>query len=187
MKTRNQAVARRRLSNPVIRPMNDTRESSTGLLSRNLKIQSILVPIDFSHASKKAVKYAEALARQFNAQITLLHIIEPMPMADFGAYPLALAYDQVLKETKQTLDGFGRREVPAKLLKETHVSVGRPFQEITDAARKLNVDLIVIATHGHTGLTRAILGSTAERVVRYAPCPVLTVRDKESKSARGRL
>ena len=187
MKTKNQTAAKRRLTNPVVRPPHRTRESGIGLLSPKLKIKSILVPTDFSAASKKALKYAEELARQFNAQITLLHVIEPMPMADFGAYPLALSYDPLLKKTKQTLDRFSRREVAENLLKETQVSVGRPFQEITDAARKLKMDLIVIATHGHTGLTRAILGSTAERIVRYAPCPVLTVREKENKSAKDKL
>ena len=108
-------------------------------------------------------------------------------MADFAAYPIALDYDQSLKEAKRTLDGVARREVAENLLKETKVSVGRPFQEITDAARNLKVDLIVIATHGYTGLKHTVLGSTAERVVRYAPCPVLTVREKENKTAKGKL
>jgi nucleotide-binding universal stress UspA family protein len=59
------------------------------------------------------------------------------------------------------------------------VRLGHPYQEITDAARELKVDLIVISTHGYTGLKHVLLGSTAERIVRHAPCPVLTVREKE--------
>jgi len=181
-KTKTTTTARGKRSALAVRSRNRPRKNGTGF---DLKFKSILVPTDFSPASKNALNFAEGLARQFNGQITLLHVIEPVPMADFGAYPVALTHDQLLKETRKTLGDFSHHELAENLLKETRVLVGRPFQEIADAARSLKVDLIVIGTHGHSGFARAILGSTAERVVRYAPCPVLTVRDKEARSRKG--
>ena len=182
MKAKNPStIAKRQRVGSVARPTNRVRENGS---STPVKFKSILVPTDFSPASRMALTYAEGLARQFGAEITLIHVIEPVPMADFGAYPVALTHDQMLKETRQTLHDFSRQEVAEDLLKKTMVLIGRPFQEITDAARNLKVDLIVLGTHGHSGLARAILGSTAERVVRYAPCAVLTVREKEIKSAK---
>lgn len=180
MRTRHQVTA----SLPATIPGAQNRNKPDAGDPAGWRIKNILVPTDFSKASKKALKYAEELARQFNARITILHVVEPMPTADFGAYPIALSQDQLLKEMKRTLDLFSRRKVAKNLLKETKISVGRPFQEITDAARNLKVDLIVIATHGYTGLKHAFLGSTAERVVRHAPCPVLTVREKETKTLK---
>ena len=145
-----------------------------------LKIKEILVPIDFSEPSLKALKYAVAFAEQFGAHVALLHVVEPVVVPDFAYVPLAMDNDRIAAGAKNKLeqmckkDGLGRRLVQKKL-----VRTGSPFREITDTARRLKADLIVIATHGYTGLAHALLGSTAERVVRHAPCPVLTVREKE--------
>ena len=185
MKMKIQTTAKRRLIKKVVRPPARTRESGRRLLPPKLKIKKILVPTDFSSAAKNALAYASDIAKQFGAKITVLHVVEPMPTSDFSAYPLALPLDEMLKENKRSLDRFARHELDEKLLQGTRLSVGRPFREITAAARSLNADLIIIATHGHTGLAHAILGSTAERVVRYSPCPVLTVREKENKSTKG--
>ena len=145
-----------------------------------LGVSSILVPVDFSKESEKALAYAIPLARQVGGRLTLLHVIEPVATPDFdGAFPLALENDKAKRfcegVLKQIVEKF---EIEGSLLEKTLVRNGRPFHEISEAARTLKVDLIVIATHGYTGLKHTLLGSTAERVVRHAPCPVLVVRSR---------
>ena len=83
------------------------------------------------------------------------------------------------KGATERLARLAQEQVPAQFRANTLVRVGKPYHEITSAARELNIDLIVISTHGYTGLKHVVLGSTAERVIRHAPCPVLTVRERE--------
>src|ERR1043165_8168328 len=151
--------------------------SASALSSRG--IREILVPIDFSEPSKKALKYAVALATQFGDQLSLLHVIEPT--AQGFPYPaLALENDQVKATMKRRLEGLGKYETTnPRLIQKAAVTHGRAFQEVVRAARGLQVDLIIMATHGYTGIKHVLLGSTTERVVRYAPCPVLVVREQE--------
>ena len=151
--------------------------SASALSSRG--IREILVPIDFSEPSKKALKYAVAFATQFGAQLILLHVIEPT--AQGFPYPaLALENDQVKATMKRRLEGLGKYETTnPRLIQKAAVTHGRAFQEVVRAARGLQVDLIIMATHGYTGIKHVLLGSTTERVVRYAPCPVLVVREQE--------
>ncbi len=155
--------------------------SATRLVPALLNIQSILVPIDFSPASEKALAYAVPLARQFGAKLTLLHVVEPVATPDFAnSFPLAVENDKVMAKCREHLEGVSRSlEIEPKLIEKTLVRLGRSFHEITEAARTLKVDLIIISTHGYSGLKRALLGSTTERVVRHAPCPVLVVRERE--------
>ncbi len=146
-----------------------------------LSVKSILVPVDFSVASEKALAYAVPFARQFGAKLTLLHVVEPIATPDFAkSFPVALADDQVMAGCKRHLERVvSDLEIKPKLMEKVLVRRGRAFNEIADAARTLKVDLIIISTHGYTGLKHALLGSTAERVVRHAPCPVLVVRPRE--------
>jgi len=110
----------------------------------------------------------------------LLHVVEPIAMPDFANFPLLMENDRVARVFRTKLDLLCKREaIKPRLIEKTLVRFGKPFQEICDAARGLKVDLIVISTHGYTGLKHAVLGSTAERVVRHAPCPVLVVREQE--------
>ena len=143
-------------------------------------IKSILVPIDFSAPSKNALAYAVPFAEQFGAKLTLLNVVEPVATPDFAkSFPLAMENDQVMAECKRELERVVKQSgVSPRLVEKTLVRFGRSFHEIADAARTLKVDLIVIATHGYTGLKHALLGSTTERVVRHAPCPVLVVRER---------
>jgi len=145
-----------------------------------LRIKSILVPLDFSPSSKKALDYAVKFARQFNARLTLLHVAEPMATPDFAAaFPLAMEDDKVMAAAKRELEGVVKAaRVPPGIVEKILVRFGRSFHEIADAARTRKVDLIIISTHGYTGLKHAVLGSTTERVVRHAPCPVLVVRQR---------
>jgi universal stress protein A len=143
-----------------------------------IDIKSILVPVDFSAPSKKALAYAVPFAQQVGAKLILLHIVEPVAMPDFAkSLPLMMENDKIMAACKGQLERTIKEQaVEPALIEKTLVRYGRSFHEITDAARTLKVDLILLSTHGYTGLKHALLGSTTERVVRHAPCPVLVVR-----------
>ncbi|MHC1767905.1 MAG: universal stress protein [Verrucomicrobiia bacterium] len=146
----------------------------------HLLLKEILVPMDFSEGSEKALKYARKLAGQFGSSVTLLHVIQPM------VYPAELGYPPTVVDT---LDVSVRERIEERLATmaagnepmpvRTLVRTGQPYHEITTAAKELDADLIIISTHGWTGLKHVLMGSTAERVVRHAPCPVLTVRERQ--------
>jgi nucleotide-binding universal stress UspA family protein len=142
------------------------------------KLENILVPTDFSEVSRKAIKYAIPFARKFGARITLLHVIEPLPyVADLTYVPLGQGFP--VDPAKKELDAIAKLMLPPNLLNKALIRVGPAFEVIANVARELSIDLSVIATHGHTGFTHVFMGSTAERVVRHAPCPVLVVRERE--------
>jgi nucleotide-binding universal stress UspA family protein len=137
-----------------------------------------LVPLDFSPPSIKALHYAAAFARQFNAKLTLVHVVEPVATPDFAAsFPLAIENDNLMAAAKYQLERVVKAaRIPRGTVEKLLVRFGRSFNEIAAAARSRKVDLIIISTHGYTGLKHALLGSTTERVVRHAPCPVLVLR-----------
>jgi len=147
-----------------------------------LKIQKIVCPVDFSNCSQQALKYAQELATQFGAELSIVHAYEdpaayvtPMPMSGYvgpGAELLLELRKQLesrLEQTRADTEKAGVR-VRAELLE------GAPYRVVLDWAKEYGADLIVIGTHGHTGLTHALLGSVTERIVRMADCPVLTIR-----------
>ena len=146
-------------------------------------LQTILATTDFSDESLAGVRYAVALAEKLKAAVALLHVVEPLSWMDNmetrkDAELVALARAQLATLAKREVQGDGTVT--------SSVRTGKPFHEITTAARAGATDLIVIATHGHTGVKRALLGSTAERVVRHAPCPVLTVPARERPRRAGK-
>ena len=150
----------------------------TELAPAVLKLKNILVPTDFSKISHKALEYAVPIAKQFGARITMLHVIEPLP------YPVDLTYVPLgegfpIQPIEEDLNALAKRMVEPQLLKEVLVRVGPAYEEITNVARDCEADLIVITTHGRTGIRHVVMGSTAERVVRHSPCPVLVVRKRE--------
>jgi len=146
-----------------------------------LNLKKILVPSDFSPISKKAIQYALRFAEQFGCEIALLYVVEP-------ATPIVGAPLGVEVFTDEDELSIAEKDL-AELAAESHtngahsvtslVRVGHAPNEITRAAKDLDVDLIIIATHGYTSSRHLCIGSTAERVVRTAPCPVLVVREKE--------
>ena len=146
-----------------------------------LRIKSILVPIDFSAPSRKALSYAVSFAQQFGAKLNLLHAVEPIGRAAFvTALPLAMDKDKTKILSKGRLEHMLKEEaVEPQLVGKILVDYGQAFQLIVDAARLLKTDLIIMSTHGYSGLQHVLLGSTTERVVRHAPCPVLVVRENE--------
>ena len=146
-------------------------------------VQKILTTTDFSDHSRAGVRYAAALAEKLNADVALLHVVEPRSWMD----RLEARKDSELVALARTqLAKFAKREVGSDVTVTSSVCTGKPFHEITTAAREGTADLIVIATHGYTGVERILLGSTAERVVRHAPCPVLIVPVRELPKRAGK-
>jgi nucleotide-binding universal stress UspA family protein len=155
------------------------------LVPRVLGIHEILVPLDFSEPATKALHYAVAFARQCDARVSVVHV-RPLPYYSGGlaGTPMVLPSDEPSIENVQAhLDKDVRRLIPQGMQHHAAVRVGSAHDEICAAARQFGTDLIIIATHGRTGLSRAFLGSTAEQVVRHAPCPVLIVREHEREFA----
>lgn len=143
-------------------------------------IKKILVPSDFSAASGNAFRYALRFAQDLGANLLLVHVLEPIPAPGYAALaegsPLCEGdFAAAGRNLGEWVDSASEVGVKAKLA----LRVGLPAHEIVEIARDHDVDLIVIATHGHTGWKHFCIGSTAERVVRAAPCPVLVVREKE--------
>lgn len=138
------------------------------------KLKQILVPVDFSECSRKALQYALPLARQFNAGLILLHVLQPyVPIAEMPSQEM-----ESLEDARRDLEEV-QAEAGTTVVSRVEVRRGAPHTQIIDAAKELDVDLIVISTHGRKGLTRVLLGSTAEKVIRHAGCPVLVVREVE--------
>lgn len=160
-------------------------EQVIDLVPRVLGIRRILVPVDFSKPSEKALRYAVSFARQFDAKVSLLHVC-PLPYYpnEPGYIPASFPVDDSSQKAMAArLATDARRLVPPGILDRTEVRIGSAYDQICATARKLRADLIIISTHGYTGLKHALLGSTAERVVRHAPCPVLVVRQREREFA----
>jgi len=147
--------------------------------------QHILVPTDFSEYADYALDYAIELAQKLQARLTLLHIIQltPMTMGDMYGYSLEAYLEAIESEAQKRMEALLNRVYQEGLEGETVIVQGVPFQIIVDMAESQNADLIVMGTHGRTGLTHALMGSVAEKVVRLAPCPVLVTRD--TKNAAG--
>lgn len=143
-----------------------------------VKIQRILVPTDFSMHSEKAIRYAGAFAKQFGAQVTLLHVIEPAVLGGEFGY-VELDYPTYSSDVSSRLESLITKHVGTAQTARTKVRNGAPYAEIAGEAAEMLADLIIVTTHGRTGLAHVLVGSTAERVVRHAPCPVLVLRDRE--------
>ena len=154
------------------------RHESSFMKDSPLKVETILVPTDFSATAEKALAYAAALARRFRARISLLHVITPLP------YPVDMLYvpaDQSLaiSPARKKLDALAKAFIPSAQRGAMVARMGVPHETIADYDRSEKMDLIVIGTHGRSGLKHLLLGSIAERVVQKAPCPVLTVKTKD--------
>ena len=142
-------------------------------------IRTILCPIDFSDASNAALAHAEEFARRFDASLLVVHVVEPVmyPVA-YGMPPVApVAFEEGARSSAgkalaPLVDGLVKRGVKARAL----VDSGTAATRICELAKEHAVQLIVLATHGYTGMKHMLLGSTAEKVVRLAPCAVLTVK-----------
>ena len=142
-----------------------------------LTIKKILAPVDLSAASIQALTYAIPLAERFQADLHLVYVHENGH--DFSAASMSqLLYD--IARTQTWIESAAQSAGPSLLREENcHVLIGRAYKKVCDFASKLPADLIVLATRGQTGLARIVLGSTAERIVQFAPCPVLVTRQRK--------
>ncbi len=149
--------------------------------SSNLgKIRRILAPVDFSANSRKAVTYAVAFARQFGASITFLHVIQVnYAYGELGAIDFSALEREMRGGASKELDSLLAETRAVGVTAESVIREGSPAKIIADVAAELQTDLLVVSTHGYTGLKHVLMGSIAEHVVRYAPCPVLVVRQQE--------
>jgi nucleotide-binding universal stress UspA family protein len=148
------------------------------------RFRTILVTTDFSDLGDRAIGHAFRMGADHGAKVVVCHVME-IPMAPVPLYaqyfPAEIISPGVEQQIKQEALDALRERVPADselnaLAKEFVVTRGLPSEEIVRIAREIGADLIVISTHGHTGLTHMLLGSVTERVVRHAPCAVLVVR-----------
>jgi universal stress protein A len=166
---------------PVIVESNQGEVKLPPLTLPQFTLKRILVPVDFSESSQKALQYAISFARQFKAEILLLHVADPTPivitdpMGGIASYNTSAGNETAVKELVEW-----RKEVaPAASVRMSIRTGERPWEEIIHTAGEDQIDLIIMGRHGHTGLARILLGSTAEHVLRHAPCPTLVVRAQE--------
>jgi nucleotide-binding universal stress UspA family protein len=142
-----------------------------------IQIKRILVPTDFSESAKHALTYGLSFAREYGAELILVHVVETLTVgyaSDLFPVPMAEVFDEI--------SGYAKTEIGklAAEIRQKEVSVremvvqGKPSAEIVRIAKDEKVDIIVLGTHGKGMLDQALFGSTAERVIRKAPCPVLT-------------
>ncbi|HTI72743.1 MAG TPA: universal stress protein [Candidatus Limnocylindria bacterium] len=158
----------------------DAPEAKGVVTTQRVHPETILIPLDFSKSSDKALEYGKAFARQFEAKLILVHVLEPMVVpAEMGygfvpppedSLPLAVLREKLAKLASS---------LGTDLNVSSQVRIGRPWSEVVEAAKESSANLLVVATHGRTGLQHVLLGSVAEKIIRHAPCPVLVVRSEE--------
>ena len=144
-----------------------------------MEFKKILFATDFSEGSDFAFKAALSLARKYDSKLTIIHIInEPVDLRGF--YVPHISFDKLEEEIEQgaekLMEKFCRQHIKDFENYESHVLPGIPYDEIIKKAQEFNADLIVLGTHGRTGLDHVLFGSTAEKVVRKSPIPVMTIR-----------
>ena len=155
----------------------------------DLAYDKILVPIDFSEHSKRTVSYATKTASRHGSTIYLLHVFQ---VPDYVVTPYARRrqncaevqsqVDAAEQEARESLEAFAEELSKKGIKVQPYFRVGYPFDEIVLMANHFNVDLIIIGSHGRSAISRLLLGSTAERVVEHAPCPVLVVKEARLKT-----
>lgn len=155
-------------------------------MTEPLRLQRILLPIDFSPYSMEAVRYACGIADRFDSELHLLHVLESRSSLTplFGG---GFAVGLITKESREATEEALKNVLDANWAKEKRVTYatadGPPFLEIISYARKHDIDLIVMSTHGRSAIAQMLMGSVAENVVRKAPCPTLTIRPDSHKFA----
>ena len=157
----------------------ETTSQTPASVPREFNFRKVLVPIDFSTHSKNALEYAVSIVKQFNAELYLIYVVEPTVYPhDFGFGPIGMPAleNELQAKGMRELQKLIETKIAGQVKAKAFVMVGKPSNEIINFAAKAEIDLIVIATHGHTEMEHILFGSTAEKVVRRAPCPVLSWR-----------
>lgn len=147
--------------------------------SHRLHLKKILVPLDFSPPSQQALRYGIRLATEFRAELIVIHIIRGIASRFPDAPDLPAVSPEEQQDAEEQLSNIVSSAAIEGVNSRYAFRTGLASHQIVEAAKELNVDLIVIATHGYTGWKHFCIGSTAESVVRTAPCPVFVVREKE--------
>jgi nucleotide-binding universal stress UspA family protein len=146
--------------------------------------RQILVAVDFSEQSRQALDYAAELARPFGAAIDLVHVWEVpafFPTGGEAGFGNKSMFEMLSNGAQEALTNFTDEAKKRGIsVRSARTEPGAPAYRVTEIAREGGYDLIVVGTHGRTGLTRVLLGSVAENVVRHAPCPVLAVRTRSA-------
>jgi len=140
-------------------------------------VQRILCPVDFSEPSGQALDYAVTLASTLGAELHLLHAYQ-LPvyaLPDGALIPSAELAASVSSEAQEALDGLVNDRIPDGVVAHPHLTEGAPYLEVERLVKELDIDLVVMGTHGRTGFARLLMGSVAERVIRTCPVPVLSV------------
>jgi nucleotide-binding universal stress UspA family protein len=147
-----------------------------------IKLARILVPTDFSDPARHALTYGVSFAREYKAELVLLHVVETVPVgyaSDLFPVPMAEVFQELAGHARAELGKLSTEVGEKGVACRAVVVQGKPSAEIIRLAREEGVDMIVLGTHGKGVLDKALFGSTTERVVRKAPCPVLTVGQTE--------
>lgn len=151
------------------------------------KVDFILVPTDFSPFSCEAFAWADSFARKFGSKILILHVMSERAAEEITSIP-GNPWEKVLEqEEKDMVDHFQAclvSDLDTSLERETIVAVGTPQYRIVEVAQERNAGMIVMTTHGRTGLAHALMGSVAEKVLRSAPCPVFSIKPKALQKER---
>jgi universal stress protein A len=157
-----------------VAPTDTPQEKVVELVPSVLQIKSIIVPLDFSEMSLKALRYAVAFAKQFGAKLTLVHVVEAPVHAADASFSSLVSSDKfgAIKERLEEM-------IPPELSVDTAVRQNVPFNGILEVAQEINADLIITTTHGYTGLAQLFKGATVSKIVNQSPCPVLVVRESE--------
>ena len=145
------------------------------------KIHSILCPVDFSDASRKAVQYAREFSASMGSSVYLLNVVEPRPMAVDITLNYVPLEEDLEKAAKADLEVVLQQFLSVGLKAECSVEIGNPSDVILEKSGELHANLVIMGSHGKTGLSRFIMGSVAETVVRKANCPVLIVKAEENE------
>ena len=150
-----------------------------------IELRTILHPTDFSEHSNHAMRYAIGFAEEFKAKLWILHVIEEIASAMYfnmlEAPPIVQLMADIETQAGEALENLVPSDVKERVEIEYLIRKGVPFLEIIRCAEQIDADVIVCGTHGRTGLKHALFGSVAEKVVRKARCPVLSVRHPEHK------
>ena len=146
-----------------------------------ISIKNILCPIDYSIYSEMALKYAIEFAEKYRAKLYLMHVLDirVYDINDPDLYNVNIVDAETIAKLLERLLRCVTEDTKGRIPVEAIIIQGVPFAEIIKASKEHKIDLIVIGTHGRTGISHAIMGSVAEKVVRKAPCPVLTIRHPE--------
>ncbi|MCF6157681.1 MAG: universal stress protein [wastewater metagenome] len=149
-----------------------------------ISIKNILCPIDYSIYSEKALDYAIEIAERYQSKLILMHVLDirVYDIHESELYGVGVMDNDTIERLKDKMLNYVKEDIGSRIPIEAVVVQGIPFIEIVKAAEEYQIDLIVMGTHGRTGISHALMGSIAEKVVRKSPCPVLTVKRTEHDS-----